>query len=152
MRSAYFAYPLVDTKVMLRSIVVPVDSAMLQVDESEKYFAFEAGFKVSSPPSSTEEEEQQEFTPLLLISKDPFVKVNPDGKPLPSPDFMLCSSSSSFALPKAYFARFVHPGFQHKMILWSGYVNMGKPQIHMQGNFSLLLDSHLAPMKKKALA
>lgn len=76
-----------------------------QVDETERYFAFEAGFRVPN-------EEEGEFMPLLLISKDPFTKVNPDGKSLASPDFMLCSAgtgSSAFALSKAYFARFVHP-------------------------------------------
>ena len=30
LRSAYFAYPLVDTKALLKCIVVPVDASMLQ--------------------------------------------------------------------------------------------------------------------------
>lgn len=95
------------------------------MDESERYFAFETAFTLPDG-------EEQEFQPLLLISKDPFTKVNPNGAPLPTPDFML-SSATPFSLQKAYFARFVHPKQQDKIVAWSGYVNMSKPQIHMQG-------------------
>ena len=73
------------------------------MDESEKYFAFESGFTVPN--------EDQEFEPLLLVSKDPFLKINPSGNAPPSPDFMMCASTG-FGLSKAYFARFVHPKHQ----------------------------------------
>lgn len=112
------------------SLVVTVQALtrwVKQVDESEKYFAFETGFRVPS------EEEDGDFSPMLLISKDPFLKVPGDKSTVPSPDFMLCSSTAGFALARAYFARFVHPKHQDKMVIWSGYINMSKPQIHMQG-------------------
>lgn len=86
----------------------------------------------------THGEEGESFSPMLLVSKDPFVKVNADKKAqVPSPDFMLCASTTDFALAKAYFARFVHPKLQDKMVLWNGYINMGKPQILMQGTHTI---------------
>ena len=99
------------------------------MDDTERFFAFDAGFRIPH-------EEEGDFTPLLLISKDPFTKVNPAGRALPSPDFMLCASSTSFSMARAYFVRVVHPKHQSTMISWSGYVNMGKPQIQMQGTSS----------------
>lgn len=119
---------MVDTKVLLRSIAVPVDSQLLTVDETDKYFVFEAtGFKVPC-----EEEPSGEFTPTLLVSKEPLTKIQGTEAAIKSPDFMLAGVGSC-NLQKGYFVRFVHPKHPSTFVIWSGYVNMTKPQIQMQG-------------------
>ena len=141
LRSSYFAYPLVDTKVLLASIAVPIDPATSLVTVDDKYFAFDAGFKVPNG-------EDDEFTPQLLLSKDPLTKINSKSSNIPSPDFMMVASTGSFQLQRAYFARFVHPKHPGNFIIWSGFVNMSKPQIQMQGTHSMshvsyiMLSSH----------
>jgi hypothetical protein len=148
----YYAYPLVDTRIMLKSISVPIDPDSLTVDETENYFVFETDFKVAFPlglkdggeqddeevgeDADDEEIEGEEMLrPHLYISKDPFPSVKPSNSSshtLASPDFMLVGSTD-IALGKAYFARFVHPRHAHKCVLWGGYINMCKPQITMPG-------------------
>lgn len=129
-RSAYYAFPMVDTKVLLRSICVPLDSALLTEDESGKYFAFNAtGFKV--PCDDEDIEPSGEFSPSLLVSKEPLTKVQ-GSHDVRSPDFMLAGVGCK--MQKGYFVRFVHPKHPSTFVIWSGYVNMAKPQIQMQGN------------------
>ena len=48
-KSMYHGFPLINTRELLGSIVVPVDSESLTVDESENYFVFETGFSVPFP-------------------------------------------------------------------------------------------------------
>lgn len=103
----------------LRSCVqVPIDPEQLRVDETENYFAFEAGFQAMLPVgvpqkkrrddddndgdgaddeedgacgrALDEEDEGDESmqTPLLLISKQPFASVQGE-HPLKTPDLML---------------------------------------------------------------
>lgn len=129
LRSAYFAFPMVDSKVLLKGIHVPVDSSMLQiaVDETDKYFVFDAGFKVPS-----EEEPSGEFTPSLLVSKDPLAKIQ-GSEVVKCQDFMLAGIGCK--MQRGYFVRFAHPKKPSSFVIWSGYVNMAKPQIQMQGNY-----------------
>lgn len=126
-RSAYYAYPMVDTKVLLKSIAVPVDPTTLVVDETDKYFVFEkTGFKVPN-----DDEPSGEFMPTLLVSKKPLTKIS-GAEEIKSPDFMLAGVGAC-KLNKAYFVRFVHPKQPSSFVIWSGYVNMAKPQIQMNG-------------------
>jgi hypothetical protein len=49
LKSMYYGYPLIDTRILLRSIGVPVDPESLTVDETENYFVFETDFEVAFP-------------------------------------------------------------------------------------------------------
>jgi hypothetical protein len=149
-KSMYYGFPVVDTKILLQCVSVPVDSSMLTVDDTENYFVFETGFKVAFPVLKGDEEdnedekgeesdfldgEEQMLCPHLYISKDPFTSVKGSSAP-PTPDFMLVGSTDAL-LQKAYFARFVHPAHPQKCVLWGGYINMSKPQITMPGENKL---------------
>lgn len=156
LKSMYYGFPIIDTKVLLQSIVVPVDSDSLTVDETENYFVFEAGFKVAFPKvregvvdseaassdqcddedeekaaaNGDDDDEEEMLCPHLYISKDPFTHVK-GGHVLPTQDCMMVGANVQ--LQKAYFARFVHPLHPQRCVLWGGYVNMSKPQITMPG-------------------
>jgi len=66
---------------------------------------------------------------------------------LKTPDFMLVGNN--VPLSKSYYVRFVHPILEHRCILWSGYINLAKPQITMPGNLvcvsSFLFSYHKKP-------
>lgn len=120
-----------------------MDPASLQVDDTENYFAFRCGFEVAFPSSPSEGvggkgsvdmdfEREDMLHPLLLISREPFANVFGEKK-MQSPDFMMVGANTH--LVKGYYARFVHPVHQHKCILWSGYINMSKPQILSSGEY-----------------
>jgi hypothetical protein len=75
--------------------------------------------------------------PLLLVSRDPFTNVLGEHG-LKTPDFMMVGNNVQ--LPqRSYYVRFVHPILQHQCILWSGYINLSKPQITMPGEGFFLL-------------
>ena len=85
---------------------------------------------------------EEMMSPLLLVSRDPFTNVLGEHA-LKTPDFMMVGNNVQ--LPqRAYYVRFVHPILQHQCILWSGYINLSKPQITMPGAvFACLLYVHL---------
>lgn len=128
---------------------MPIDPESLMVDDTENYFAFRADFQVafpSGPLSSApdgagddehgEDEEGEELmNPLILISKEPFTNIKGEHKRPKCPDFMLVSPNVQLA--RAYYARIVHPVLQHQCILWSGYINMTKPQITSSGELDV---------------
>ncbi len=150
LKSMYYGYPLINTRILLSSIVVPVDPDSLTVDETENYFVFETGFEVAFPArirdvdadggddaegdDDDEDEEEERLRPHLYISKDPFQGIKGAGAQVPSPDFMMVGSTDT-ALHKAYFARFVHPQHPHKCVLWGGFISLAKPQITMPGEY-----------------
>ena len=56
---------------------------------------------------------------------------------LKTPDFMLVGNNVQLS-HRAYYARFVHPVLRHRCILWSGYINLAKPQITMHGESAFM--------------
>ena len=130
---------------------IPLDPALAKLDDTENYFLFRTNFQMSLPSAmpgkpvkDREEEDENEeddeedipeqheemLTPLLLVSKEPFTQVVGEHR-LRTPDFMMVGNNVQ--LQRAYYARFVHPALQHRCILWSGYINLAKPQITMPG-------------------
>ena len=120
-RSAYFAYPLVDSQVILQGIPRSVED---ELEEEDGKFMCKAGFKLPD-----EEETGEDFEPLLCISTE--AKSSSGKEPLKSPDFMLADSQTS--LQKAYSISIIHPKMRNEFVAWEGLVNMSKPQVQMQG-------------------
>ena len=158
-KSMYYGFPVIDTRILLQCVSVPVDASMLTVNDTENYFVFETDFQVAFPVlkkgddetndggddagARSEEDcqssefmdgEEQMLCPHLYISKDPFINVKGPNA-VRTPDFMLVGSTD-VVLQKAYFARFVHPTHPQRCVLWGGYINMSKPQITMPGKGS----------------
>lgn len=120
-RSAYFAYPLVDSQVLLQGIPRSMED---ELQEEDGKFICKAGFKLPD-----EEESGEDFEPLMCISTE--AKSSTGKQPLKSPDFMLADSQTS--LQKAYSISLVHPKMRNEFVAWEGLVNMSKPQVQMQG-------------------
>ncbi len=153
-----YGYPLINTCELLQSISVPLDPASAKLDETENYFSFKTHFQMSLPSSmpgkavkagpdeddeeggsddQNEEGEDEDASPpeelmppLLLVSTEPFTAVAGEHR-LKTPDLMLVGNNVPLA--RAYYVRFVHPVLEHRCILWSGYINLAKPQITMPG-------------------
>lgn len=163
-KSMLYGYPLINTTELLQSIPVPLDAALAKLDETENYFSFKTHFQMLLPSSmpgravkasddendedndqnneETNEDNEDEtpeelMYPLLLVSKEPFTQVVGEHQ-LKTPDLMLVGNN--VALGRAYYVRFVHPVLEHRCILWSGYINLAKPQITMPGMFSCLCE------------
>jgi hypothetical protein len=125
-KSAYYAYPLVDTKLLLQCVIPSAEAELNKQDESGSYYIFESTFTL---PSANEEEE--DYKPLFMISKD-HVKSISSLADVRSTDFMLVADPG-FKLEKAYSIKLVHPQHKDSCIAWNGFVNMSKPLMHMQG-------------------
>ena len=129
LKSAYYAYPLVDTKILL-SCIGPCTEAELLDDESGTCYRFMSPFTLPSP-----DEAQEDYHPIFVISKDHVKCTYPHcSKEIPSADFMLVADSG-YKLEKAYSIRLQHPIHKADSIAWNGFVNMSKPLMHMQGKF-----------------
>ena len=88
--------------------------------------------------SSADNEEL--MSPLLLVSKEPFTQILGEHA-LKTPDFILVGNNVQLN-HRAYYARFVHPILEHRCILWSGYINLAKPQITMPGELIVHVTAH----------
>ena len=124
LRSSYYAYPLVDTRILLQGIPSSPDGLQQQEAQGSAFFyAFNAGFKLP-------DDNEGDFEPLLRVACQPGSN-NEAGANIHSPDFML--ADSEMALKRAYAISLVHPELKEEFVVWKGFVNMCKPQLQMQG-------------------
>ena len=124
LRSCYYAYPLVDTKILLQGIPTSSEAeGHFEEDENSQEYVFSSGFKLP-------DDDNGDFEPMLRISRQSTHLLS-SGAVIQSPDFMLCDSQT---IPKkAYAMRLLHPVLKEDFVVWKGFVNMSKPQMQMQG-------------------
>lgn len=138
--SVYYGVPVIDTARLLAGI--DCSAGLTEYSKDSRFFVFEATYTIQL-------ESEPEFTPLIVVSKQPFFDVKSEGgAAVDSPD--MCLVGVGHAIGKGYFLRFVNP--TTSKVIWNGYFNLSKPMLMMGSSCGNVLNGEGARLVRKRWA